>query len=434
MTGYGKSRGLLVLICFFTSIFFVMAGPPTALAQDVIVSQAIPDNAPQGMVSLNVQVKGSGFKKGAVAKWLVTGSETDTGGVTVNSTTYVSPTELRANITVAADAQTEKKYDIKVTLTSGRTGKGIELFKVLYNPPDPAIAFVVPGNETLGDSLVVMNEDGTNQRAILAAPRGISCFDPSWSPDGAQLAFSSNIQGQGIYVINKDGSGLRKVVSTNTGNYVAWSPAPTADGQFKVAFDDIPLGRQDSDLYLVNLDGTDLVNLTNSVGPGDGQATWNPYGTHLAVKHCDETCAKMAILVYELGLGTDGKIMIKNVRNLTESGPLAGPIVSFPSWGKMHDVIALNAFEGTNDIWVIDLADPGNPLNLTNTLAYDERMPSWSPDDSSIAYRRAGTRKGKTSIFTMSADGSGAKDIGQPGGNSPDWRRCCPTCATVCAP
>ena len=88
-------------------------------------------------MNLSVQVKGKGFKKGAVATWLVTGSETDTGGVTVNSTTYVSPTDLIANITVSSEAQTQKKFDIKVAVSGGRTGKGIELFKVIFNPPDP---------------------------------------------------------------------------------------------------------------------------------------------------------------------------------------------------------------------------------------------------------------------------------------------------------
>ena len=143
MTSSGKFRGLLVLFFFLASIFFVAAGPQTALAQDVVVSAAVPDNAGQGTVNLNVQVKGSGFKKGAIAKWLVTGSETDTGGVMVNSTTYVNSTELLANITVPGNAQTEKKYDIKVTLTSGRTGKGTGLFCVTEKN-NPSTCEVLP--------------------------------------------------------------------------------------------------------------------------------------------------------------------------------------------------------------------------------------------------------------------------------------------------
>ena len=48
----------------------------------------------------------------------------------MNSTTYVSPTRLISNINVA-DAAELAKFDIEVTLSSGRTGKGIEKFAVI---------------------------------------------------------------------------------------------------------------------------------------------------------------------------------------------------------------------------------------------------------------------------------------------------------------
>jgi len=131
MASYGKFRGPLVLFFFLASIFFLTAGPTPAQAQDVVVSAAVPDNAPQGSVNLLVQVKGSGFKKGAKAQWFVTGT-TNPGGITVNSTTFVGGTELLADITVAPDAQTELKFDVCVT-SGGRTGKGIELFRVTEN-------------------------------------------------------------------------------------------------------------------------------------------------------------------------------------------------------------------------------------------------------------------------------------------------------------
>src|SRR5436189_1463026 len=66
----------------------------------VQVTAASPAATEQGTINLNVKVTGKGFKNGAKAKWFVTGT-TDTGGVTVNSTTYVSSSEVTANITVA---------------------------------------------------------------------------------------------------------------------------------------------------------------------------------------------------------------------------------------------------------------------------------------------------------------------------------------------
>ncbi|MFB3923167.1 MAG: hypothetical protein ACE145_15715 [Terriglobia bacterium] len=101
------------------------------LAQDIAVTSASPNTAAQGTIGLDVTIGGSGFKKGAKAAWFITGT-TNPGGITVNSTTFVNSNTLVANITVAADAQTDLKFDVAVT-SGGRTGKGIELFSVSSN-------------------------------------------------------------------------------------------------------------------------------------------------------------------------------------------------------------------------------------------------------------------------------------------------------------
>ena len=112
----------LFLVIFLAS---VAAKPATAQIQ---VNSANPSAAPQGTVNLNVTIAGSGFKKGATAQWFLTGT-TNPGGVTVNSTTFGGTSSLTANITVAADAVISG-FDIVVTNTDGRTGKGTDKFAV----------------------------------------------------------------------------------------------------------------------------------------------------------------------------------------------------------------------------------------------------------------------------------------------------------------
>jgi Tol biopolymer transport system component len=437
MNARSKFAGFLL----FSILAFCLAwtaSPPPLVAQDVVVSLAAPSDAPQGTVNLNVRVIGKGFKKGAVAKWLVTGSETDLGGVTVNSTAYVSATDLIANITVASDAQTAKKFDIKVTLSSGRTGKGIELFKVIYNPPDPAIAYLANGG------LMVMNADGSNQTTILQPPnpkgskQAAAVYRAHWSPDGSQLVFESSIQGDGIYVINKDGSGLRKVIALNNGASFAdpvWSPAPAADGQYKIAFSDqvVPGQASQSNLFLVNLDGTGLVNLTNSTD-SEFYPTWDPYATRLAAQ--DYPCTfniSCTPHLYESSLGvlTSGAVGITSTTDLTASGPLASSAVFAPDWAKTQDEIVLQArpLSNTNDsaLWVVSLADQFNPVELTSTYAV---WPSWSPDDSKIVFR--GVVNNKVTISVMNSDGSAVVNLAN--GDQPSWRRCGPPSAVACAP
>jgi uncharacterized delta-60 repeat protein len=97
-------------------------------AGQIQVTSAVPNNAAQGTVNLDVVVKGNGFQKGAVVQWFVSGT-TNPGGVTVNSAAFNSSTQVTANITVAADAVIGG-FDIVVKNSNGRTGKGTELFAV----------------------------------------------------------------------------------------------------------------------------------------------------------------------------------------------------------------------------------------------------------------------------------------------------------------
>ena len=71
---------------------------------------------------------------------------------------------------------------------------------------------------------------------------------PVWSPDGAREAFESDQEGQpGIYAINSDGSGLRRLTD-RPGEGPTWSP----DGS-RIAFTSAgDEGR--GDIYVVGLD------------------------------------------------------------------------------------------------------------------------------------------------------------------------------------
>src|ERR1700752_2726910 len=117
-----RSSSVLVLVILIGIIILTAALPATAQIQ---VNSANPSAAPQGTTNLNVIIAGDGFKKGAPAKWFVTGT-TNPGGVTVNSTSFQSTTQLTANITVASDAVISG-FDIVVAVAT-RTGKGTDLF------------------------------------------------------------------------------------------------------------------------------------------------------------------------------------------------------------------------------------------------------------------------------------------------------------------
>jgi hypothetical protein len=98
----------------------------------VSVTAADPAFGKQGTLGLTVRVLGSGFDNGSRASWERDGAPDPK--VKVNSTTFISPSELRANIDIAGDAAIDL-YDLAVYTSGGRKGIGTEKFAVTSAVP-----------------------------------------------------------------------------------------------------------------------------------------------------------------------------------------------------------------------------------------------------------------------------------------------------------
>jgi hypothetical protein len=110
----------------------------SAAAQNVQVTAANPSSGAQGTTSLLVRISGKNFAKGATAEFFLSGS-TNPDGIVVHGTQYVSSSEVDATIDIAATASIAS-FDIKVTNTSGRSGKGSDLFNVVQK-----VSCILPG-------------------------------------------------------------------------------------------------------------------------------------------------------------------------------------------------------------------------------------------------------------------------------------------------
>ena len=101
--------------------------PAQGFAQKISVKSATPGSGPQGATGLNVTVAGSGFSPGDRVDFFRSGT-TDPAGLKVNKTTYVTNTQLVANIDIS-DGAAVAYFDVQVT-SSSRSGKGTDLFSV----------------------------------------------------------------------------------------------------------------------------------------------------------------------------------------------------------------------------------------------------------------------------------------------------------------
>ncbi len=212
-----------------------------------------------------------------------------------------------------------------------------------------------------GFEIYVMNIDGTNVQRL--TNNSSDDVEPTWSPDGTQIAFVTNRDGDNeIFRMNANGTGQTRVTNNTYWDYAPdWSPNGT-----KIAFHG-DHGNQVSDVYVINTDGTGEVQLT------DG---WSMY------EQCEEDCTP----------GTDG---------------------AFPTWSPDGSKIA---FEGSGQLWVMN-SDGSSQAPITNTSWGYDLQPSWSPDGAKIAVAKSGE------VAVVNANGTGLTTLtSAPGADgSPEW-------------
>lgn len=251
--------------------------------------------------------------------------------------------------------------------------KGTHCYAVPAWSPDASMIVYEYNKSPIGkpasnSDVWLMDSKGGHQRALTNA-RAFD-GDPTWSPDGTQIAFESTRSGNpDIWVMNNNGSNPRNLTPGNLGvdRDPAWSP-----GGHRIAYTGAAKGQLKTDIYLLDAENPKAppLNLTNTPSSDDFDPAWSP----------------------------------------------DGQLVAFVSNRDGNDEI----YE-TNDRFLL--------TRLTNNAGTDA-FPAWSPDGKLIAFSTDRGDAGNRDLFTMSSNGDagGVTELTQAPGwdQAPDWQTVSP--------
>ncbi len=237
-----------------------------------------------------------------------------------------------------------------------------------WRPDGRQLAFVVTTN---GAGAIKLFDLETGKITSVGSGPNDRC--PAWSPDGKQLLFAADHRTGGVevFVMEADGSNPKNLTNhPNWDSDAAWSP----DGK-KIAFTSNRMGA--FRLYVMNRDGTELVDLLKQDLVYCVYPCWSPDGQQIAFG----------------GRGSDGTIQLcvvgadgQGLQQVSQGAQMN----SYAAWSPDGQYIAYARFNtmrvgdnslGKGDLMLYDLIEDAHTKLLTDELPIIAPRPSWKPTE-----------------------------------------------------
>ena len=289
--------------------------------------------------------------------------------------------------------------------------QGGEELKAVARKKSGMIAFSSQRDGDMSNRIYHMNHNGIGQSGLSLNEEGHNSYEPVWAPNMKMLAYHADGVGErfDIFIQNRSGSVMENLTSHPGRDFQpSWSP----DGQ-KIAFTS---NRHESsntssmyEIYIMDLDGSNVERLTyttdlpNGRGGVNTSPSWSPDGNEIVFVSTRDAQHE----IYRINV--DGSNAQRLTSTFTGSTIGGYNLNDQPVYSPSGNTIAfISTRDGNTELYTMD-SNGSNVTKVTDFGLNGTQNPSWSFDGNwmTIASRMNATDPGQTDaeIYVISPDG-----------------------------